>query len=121
MLSSNLVARVFHEDSFKDKNTRISAKAAVLSAEYIRLFIREAVLRANNQRMSEGLAIIDGIDNVQADESTSENNDQFDMDHSFDDDRGLGVPTQVPPSTEGNDTLATRHLAAVSGLLVMDF
>ena len=126
MVPPSTVARVFSEVSFARDSTRITSSAVALSAEYIRLFVLEAILRANAQRLSEEKPTeIDGIDNTENIDTLDalETHDQFP--DSYDDideeDRGLGVSTQMPPATDANDALTTRHLAAISGLLVMDF
>lgn len=127
-ISPATVARVFHQLSFKSDSTRIAASTVALSSEYIRLFVQEAILRSNAQRLSEmPPTAIDGIDNVESqvpeDNDNDNYNDQFretSMDEEIDE-RGLGVPTQMPPQAAGNDTLDSRHLSAVAGMLVMDF
>lgn len=141
MVPPSTIARVFSEVSFSKDNTRITSSAVGLSAEYIRLFVREAVLRANAQRLAEGVPTeIDGIDNVapygeildaldefggdEDDVFEHENEHENEHEHEHDDeieDRGLGVSTQMPPASDSNDALTTRHLAVISGLLVMDF
>lgn len=137
MVPPSTIARVFSEVSFSKDNTRITSSAVGLSAEYIRLFVREAVLRANAQRLAEGVPTeIDGIDNVAPygeildalDEFGGDEDDVFEHEHENEhehddeiEDRGLGVSTQMPPASDSNDALTTRHLAAISGLLVMDF
>lgn len=119
-ISPATVARVFHEVSFKN-NTRIAASTVALSAEYIRLFVHEAIVRANAQRLAElPPTEVDGIDNVEGDVLENEENDQF-RDTQLNEERGLGLPTQRPPARAGNDTLDSRHLTAVVGMLVMDF
>lgn len=124
MVASKTVARVFQGVAFRSKSTRIKAPAVALSAEYIRLFIQEAVLRANAQRLAEGQGV-DGIDNEPGPDSldvgAAEELPLSDEDNFSDEDRGLGLPTQLPPAAEPEDSLLTRHLAAISGLLVMDF
>lgn len=121
MIPPETVARVFQDVAFRRPNTRISAKAVALSTEYLRLFVEEAVLRANEQRKAEEPPTqIDGIDNV-ADAAEDAEADPFNT--SMDEEpeqRGLGVSTQVPAEVS-NDTLDTRQLAAVAGLLVLDF
>lgn len=122
-ISPATVARIFHDVSFKSKSTRIAASTVALSAEYVRLFVHEAILRSNAQRLAEvPPTAIDGIDNVE-EIAEKEDVDQF-GDTSLDEEieeRGLGVPTQLPPQTTSYDTLDSRHLAAVAGMLVMDF
>lgn len=116
MIPPETVARVFQEVAFRRPNTRISSKAVALSTEYLRLFVEEAVLRANEQRKTEEpSSTVDGIDNV--DNGDNEGDFNTSMEEL---ERGLGVPTQVPAEV-ANDTLDTRQLAAVAGLLVLDF
>ena len=69
------IARLFKELSFKDPQTRITLSTLELSSEYIKLFINEAIIRANEERIDEGdtLVQIDGIDNVT---STAKNNQE---------------------------------------------
>lgn len=123
-ISSATVARVFHELSFKSDHTRIASSSLALSSEYIRLFVQEAILRSNAQRLAElPASAIDGIDNVESQGDDDIDNDQF-RDNTSDEEfeeRGLGVLTQMPPQPGGNDTLDSRHLAAVAGMLVTDF
>lgn len=114
------VARVFKDVSFQRDTTRVSASTVALSAEYLRLFVREAILRANAQRLEDQPTKIDGIDNVAAANAVDDGDDQFHETQDEYEERGLGVPTQVPPE-DTNEVLDSRHLAAVSGLLVMDF
>lgn len=124
LVSAATVARVFHELSFKNESTRIAASTVALSSEYIRLFVQEAILRSNAHRLAENSpTAIDGIDNVESQAIADDDNDQF-RDTSMDEEieeRGLGVSTQLPPTVTANDTLDSRHLAEVAGMLVMDF
>lgn len=117
-----LVARVFHDVSFQKPNTRITASTVALSSEYMRLFIREAVIRANDVRLlEEPPTVVDGIDNVvPAEQAPLQSYDQF-GDTSLEDDEPELQPEedQPPPSNAG--TLDTRHLSAVTGVLVLDF
>lgn len=120
MIPPETVARLFQEEAFRRPNTRISAKAVALCTEYLRLFVEEAVLRANEQRKAEEPPThIDGIDNVIR---TENGDDAFNtsMDEEPEE-RGLGVPTQVPADLSNDNTLDTRQLAAIAGLLVLDF
>lgn len=104
------VARVFREVAFRH-DSRISASTVALSTEYLRLFVHEAIARANAQRLAD-LTTVDGIDNVPALEPELAEQLQESMETE-------DIPTQMPE--QGNDTLDTRHLAAVAGLLVLDF
>ncbi|KAF5209451.1 putative NADH-ubiquinone oxidoreductase subunit [Clavispora lusitaniae] len=114
MIPPETVARVFQEVAFKRSGTRMSAKSLALSTEYIRLFVEEAILRSNAQRLAEDSpTVIDGIDNIQEE---NEANESFEEENE----RGSGVSTQIPTDL-ASDTLDTRQLASVAGLLVLDF
>lgn len=123
LLSPTTVARAFHETAFKKPNTRITDTAMALSTEYLRLFINEAVLRANEERAKEApVTEIDGIDNIASLGPEDENElDQFDdaSDNELES-RGLAIATQASVSSS-SDILDVRHLSNVAGLLVMDF
>ncbi|RCK66025.1 hypothetical protein Cantr_01690 [Candida viswanathii] len=61
------IARLFKELSFTTpESTRITLSTLELSSEYIKLFINEAIIRANEERVDEGDALgkVDGIDYV---------------------------------------------------------
>lgn len=139
------IARLFHTVAFKDRNTRITEKTLMLSSEYMRLFINEALIRSNEERVAEGnsLSKIDGLDsfgqrsrdletteqesstvvNVLGRSGTShENNTQGD---EFDD-------LAAEPSTQAknafntdidisDDMIDTKHLAKIAGILTLDF
>lgn len=125
------IARVFQEVSFKDPQTLVSAPAIVLSSEYIRLFVREAVLRANEQRVAEleTAPKVEDEEMIPA-EKTHNNEEKENIDRGIDDDEqgdeedfsnrelGVSIQLELPPV---NDALETRHLAEISGLLLMDF
>lgn len=118
MIPPETVARVFQEVAFRRPETRISAKGVALSTEYIRLFVEEALLRANEHRKAEAPPTrIDGIDNVEETGGDEAFNTSMDEENE---ERGLGVPTQVPEDYT-SDTLDTRQLMAITGLLVLDF
>lgn len=117
-----LVARIFHDVAFQKPNTRITASTVGLSTEYMRLFIREAIVRANEVRLQEEPPTeVDGIDNVALEKELLQNYDQF-GDTSLEEEEDVEVPEpeEVPP-TSTNGVLDTRHLSAVAGVLVLDF
>lgn len=124
LLSPTTVARVFHETAFKNPNTRITDTAIALSTEYLRLFINEAVLRANEERANEApVTEIDGIDNIVpvGPEDPENELDQFeDASDNELETRGLAIATQASMPSSA-DILDVRHLSSVAGLLVMDF
>lgn len=123
MVPSATIARIFHDVAFKKKDTKITAPAVLLSGEYIRLFVQEAVLRANEQRLADLSSGPANGDEPKKDDLGDEENDEedFDFDEEEDDHRGLGVSTQIEVDVPPMDVLEARHLAAVSGLLLMDF
>lgn len=113
------IARIFNEVSFKNEETRITLSTLELASEYIRLFINEAVIRSNEERLLEGDSLnkVDGIDNVQggtADDFDDENTDGIDP--------PVDEHTQINTNVNlSNDTLDSRHLEKVAGILVLDF
>lgn len=131
------IARIFQELSFKRDDTRITAKTLKLTAEYIRLFVSEAVIRSNEERLAEGdvLTKVDGIDNLQKDVDAEDieavvpdTSMNADIDEVEDPDAAIYAqpPTQLlKPLQDGgslrNDTLDARHLQKVAGVLVLDF
>lgn len=132
------IARLFREVAFQDDKTRISTKTLQLSAEYIRLFTREAILRSNEERLAEdSLNEVDGIDNVENQRNIEEKHDGIearvedvipgsdDLDIDIDEDAILDT-TQLGNAFNlnqvlDNDLLDTRHLGKVAGVLVLDF
>ena len=131
MVSLGTVARVFQQQSFKNKETRISAVAVALSTEYIRLFVKEAILRANERRLEE--ANSEEMGNLPAQEAPTiarqfadaaelDKGESTDAEDSYQESRGSAISTQYAPhDTITDDILATRHLTEISGFLVMDF
>lgn len=175
-IASATIARLLKDVAFKKDTTEITEPAVILSGEYIRLFIQEAVLRANEQRLGEleeckgkeGISGFPGIpgfpatpgkesdgdapdpetnlqnisktgvdgiiadrhsygllnqrNSVENEEPVEEPVEEIGEDESDDERfRGLGLSTQVDVGTVASDALETRHLTAVSGLLLMDF
>ncbi|CAK7902599.1 hypothetical protein CAAN1_07S03554 [[Candida] anglica] len=128
----NTIARLFQTVSFQEENTRITGKALQLSAEYIRLFTEEAILRAlQEQEAEESLTKVDGIDNINSQkllESQHEGTEAKVVDSQSDEemdaleeDTQRGVNAYNSEVDLGNDVLDTRHLAKVAGILVLDF
>lgn len=116
-----LVARVFHDVAFQKPDTRITASTVALSTEYMRLFIKEAIVRANDVRLEEEpLTAIDGIDNVVQATQPLQNVDQFGDASVEEEDVELPEQEEQPPTSSAS-TLDTRHLKAVAGVLVLDF
>lgn len=116
---SATIARIFQELSFQSKSTKITAPAVILSSEYIRLFIQEAVLRSNEERLAE-LAKESTVKEVS---EIDENEEQLDTEDNEEDEalRGLGLMSQLETEMPKLDALEASHLAAISGLLLMDF
>lgn len=137
MIPISTIARIFKEVSFKDEKTRITQNTLHLSTEYIKLFINEAIIRSNEERIVEGntLNTVDGIDNVVPDiEPTFDNgpsevtmieqDDNMDSDEDPDDMGDGATQKQLAFRADvnlDNNTLDSRHLAKVAGLLVLDF
>ena len=124
IIPETVLARIFHEVAFKDENTRITAKAMKLSQEYIRLFVQEAIMRSNEERLLEGnsLTTVDGIDNVDKPMDDEEDPEKELEDTAiYDGDDTNNFTTQRPPTDTENDTLDSRHLAKIAGVLVLDF
>lgn len=133
-ISVTTIARIFREIGFKNADTLIMLSTLKLSAEYIRLFVNEAIIRANEERILEGdsLSKVDGIDNV---ESASDANIEVDAEAEDeiieDDDIDDLDPEDIQDSdtqrqlkvaeTNNNDTLDSRHLQKIAGVLILDF
>lgn len=129
------IGRILKEKSFKNPETRITKKTVQLTTHYINLFINEAILRSNEERIAEGnsLTRVDGIDNIpemntQNDEfefSDDDNDpDVEDVDPELDDMQQSSTQRQLSGHLEeitGNDTLDSRHLSKIAGVLLMDF
>lgn len=119
------LARIFEGSSFRNRDTRITANTLKLSAEYIKLFINEAVLRSNEERISEGNSLnkVDGIDDVANDDADVDAEVSLDEDVDEDDIEIPAPATQYRPREEelGNNVIDTRHLSKVAGVLVLDF
>lgn len=108
MSDFDTIAHVLHS-SFKDSDTRVTERVVALSSKYINLFINEAIIRANLERVLEGDVNVDGIDNVgKESDGESESGDSV---NSFDIDTNVST----------NDTLDSRHLKKIGGVLLMDF
>jgi hypothetical protein len=87
----NTLARIFEVAVFEHDDTRITEQALELSSEYLRMFVREALLRANEDRENPK----DG-DN-------------------------LKNGTNIVQNQLIGDVLDTQHLENIAGLLVLDF
>ena len=127
------IARIFKELSFKSSNTRITLSTLELSSEYIKLFINEAIIRANEERLDEGdsLVKIDGIDNVtqypnieeDQEEVNVEDIEDFDEDDYYDEitNSQRQLKKLENNTTGGNNRLDSRHLQKIAGVLPLDF
>lgn len=133
------IARLFQTSAFKNEKTRITQKTLQLSSEYIKLFINEALIRSNEERLAEGdsLTKVDGIDNLNKSRETEDGdiearvadntmNDwsEPDDDDDMDDPTQSGTQNQTAYKSDvdlGNDTLDAKHLSKVAGILVLDF
>ncbi|EER30432.1 predicted protein [Candida tropicalis MYA-3404] len=127
------IARIFKELSFKSSNTRITLSTLELSSEYIKLFINEAIIRANEERLDEGdsLVKIDGIDNVtqypnieeDQEEVNVEDIEDFDEDDYYDEitNSQRQLKKLENNTTGGNNRLDSRHLQKIAGVLTLDF
>ncbi|RLV90563.1 hypothetical protein JA1_004465 [Spathaspora sp. JA1] len=126
------IAKIFRELSFKNDSTRITLNTLELSSEYIKLFINEAIIRSNQERIEEGdsLTKVDGIDNVtRTQENTTAatgnidefSDDEFEDEDIPEDDAFTNTYNQPSTNTLTNDSLDSRHLNNVAGVLVLDF
>lgn len=128
------IARIFENLSFKSKDTKITANTLKLSSEYIRLFINEALIRSNEERLLEGNAVdkVDGIDNLDDDLDDANAEVEVPPTAEFDEDEDEDIDNQIPGEmTQGdrlnndgqqdNQMLDTRHLSKIAGVLVLDF
>ncbi|EGV66378.1 hypothetical protein PSN45_003024 [Yamadazyma tenuis] len=129
IINLKTISRLFHELAFNKENTRLSQKTLQLSAQYINLFIREGILRSNDERLSDGdrLSHVDGIDNLE----TIRGNEGEEVEEEVpditlnEDDIQSNPNTQYtsnePPADGDNDTLDVRHLSKIAGVLLLDF
>lgn len=146
-ISVSTIARLFKEVSFQDEKTRIATKTLELSAEYIRLFTREAILRSNEERLREdSLLKVDGIDNVakqrkieskhegieatvadtimqmEAEDEdevpTTDLSSDIDIPDDYATQKGNAYNDNVDLD---NDVLDARHLGKIAGILILDF
>lgn len=133
------IARLFQTVAFRNENTRITQKTLQLSSEYIKLFINEAMVRSNEERLVEGdsLTKVDGIDNLSKPRETENDDiearitdttvnegDEPDEDDDMDDPTQTGTQNQTAYNSDvdlGNDMLDAKHLSKVAGILVLDF
>lgn len=133
------IGRLFQTVAFKNGNTRISQKALELSSEYIKLFLSEALIRSNEERLAEGdsLTQVDGIDNLNRpreleneeaeagiNDTTINDGNEEEVDEDIDDPSQMRTQSRTAFNSDidlGNDTLDAKHLARVAGILVLDF
>ncbi|CEP23340.1 unnamed protein product [Cyberlindnera jadinii] len=73
----NTLSRLFHVAVFEHDDTRITQQTLEMSAEYLRMFIREAVLRANETRISRAQG---GEDSAVTEQPVSDVLDTRDLD-----------------------------------------
>lgn len=126
LVNLKTISRLFHGVAFKHEDTRISEKALQLSGQYIRLFVHEAITRANEQRLSEGQTLnqIDGIDNIEpAREQRDEPEEELPDMTLNEDDIPSNPNTQFAheENDDDNQALDARHLSKVAGVLLLDF
>lgn len=116
------IARIFREIAFKNDETKITVNALALASEYIKLFVNEAIIRSNDERLLEGdsLTKVDGIDNVlqHQDEVVNELSDD-DVEIPEDESSTQAQLRQAQADT--TDLVDSRHLAKIGGILVLDF
>ncbi|EMG49216.1 hypothetical protein G210_0079 [Candida maltosa Xu316] len=146
----NTIARLFKDISFKDPSTRITSTTLELCGEYIKLFINEAIIRSNDERVDEGdvLLKIDGLDknNNNSKESQSQGRetqyvdleDEIDLDdEDAYRDQIIDDPEEDLSNTQrqlqrnttnnngngggGDNRLDSRHLQKIAGVLTLDF
>lgn len=142
-INGKTISRLFHQVAFKNGDTRLSEKSLQLSSQYIRLFINEAIQRSNDERVAEGDSIykVDGIDNIDRNEAdvaeerapdttfTEENTMDQEGDQEEEEEEEEELPSNPnsqynnePNGTDlGTDTIDTRHLSKVAGVLLLDF
>ncbi len=85
------LSRLFQTAVFEHDDTRITQQTLELSSEYLKMFIREAILRANEVRENPK-----DIEEKETD--------------------GAALQNQLI-----SDVLDTQHLEEIAGLLVLDF
>ncbi|CDK29258.1 unnamed protein product [Kuraishia capsulata CBS 1993] len=118
-----LLARLFQTAAFEDDATRISSKTVECCTEYLRLFVKEAVIRSNEARIHEELETEDRFE-IKYQKNATRNNvrsheDDQNLDDSDVDDGQEGAKTRR--RTVADATIDTRHLERNAGLLVLDF
>lgn len=92
------IARLFHTVSFSESDTRISAKTMQMSTKYLEMFTREAIIRCNDERVSE----------------SHETSDRYRV-------KLEGDESNLKSEEIEQNELDSRHLEKVAGLLVLDF
>lgn len=127
LVNLGAISRLFHESCFRNEDTRMTQKSLQMSAQYIRLFINEAIIRSNEERRLEGdrMEKVDGIDNIE--EVRENEGDEVEEEvpdiTMMEEEPSTQMPTQYG-STETSDdtsTIDTRHLSAIAGVLLLDF
>lgn len=127
LVNLTTISRIFHEICFQNEDTRMTQKSLQLSAQYIRLFVNEAIIRSNDERKLEGdkMEKVDGIDNIEemrqneGEEVEEEVPDITIAEEEF--------PTQMPTQYGSTDvsedfsSIDTRHLSAIAGVFLLDF
>lgn len=127
LVNLKTISRLFHGVAFKNEETRISENTLQMSAQYIRLFINEAIMRSNEVRIAEGQEInqVDGIDNVENARNIEREDPEEELpDMTLNED---DIPSN--PNTQfgnedthlDNNTLDARHLSKTAGVLLLDF
>ncbi|AOA64055.1 Hypothetical protein PP7435_CHR3-0150 [Komagataella phaffii CBS 7435] len=98
-LSKTTLARLFHTVAFEEPDTRISSKTLELSIEYLKIFTKEAVIRA--------------------DEVRRDRNGQVRSKYNI---KLENVEDQPIENTDSNGgILDVNHLSQISGSLILDF
>lgn len=121
------IARLFRDVAFKEKDTSITVSALELASEYISLFVSEAVLRSNQERILEAeLEQSRGTESKpeQTQEHTVPQLQTLMMDgmQDLDPEDVFNSQEEFSRNVEPtNDVIDTRHLARVAGILVLDF
>ncbi|ODV98519.1 hypothetical protein PACTADRAFT_31908 [Pachysolen tannophilus NRRL Y-2460] len=129
--STTALARIFHTVAFENGDTRITNRTLELSAEYLRMFTREAILRANEVRIQESIKnnnkfkveLANNVTNKKEKRPTAADHEDDMNQHSVDEDDDDDDTDRNGGSGQEliGDVLDTRHLQDVSGLLLLDF
>lgn len=106
--STVAISRLFHTVLFSNEDTRISQKTVQLCGEYLRMFTREAILRANEVRVGEAAKRAGELDVKLAEQGEDVDEEREEVPRTVDEDLV-------------QDVLDVRHLKEVAGLLILDF